>query len=79
MDQDFTIFFASSLMGGGIVISVSSPDNGSAIEFNAGDAIKHGLTDPLKTMNGMTVGQRNRKALHDALDEWLDQRIELAT
>ena len=81
MDQDFTILtgFGSKLIGAGMVVSVSSLDNDSAIEFRAGEAVKHGLTDPLKTTNGMTVGQRNRKALHDALDAWLDQRIESAT
>jgi hypothetical protein len=77
MYQDFTILtgFGSKPIGAGMVVSVSSLENGSALEFKAGDAIKHGLTDPLVTTNGMTVGQMNRKALHDALDAWLDQKI----
>jgi len=30
------------------------------------------LTNPRKTDNGQTVGERNRAALHRRLDAWLD-------
>ena len=80
MDHNFTILdgFQYTSLDGGIVISVSAPNDGSSLEFEAGDSIKRGLTDPQLTINGMTVGQMNRKKLHDELDAWLDSRIELA-
>ena len=42
------------------------------IEFNAEDGFGKLLTNPLKTDNGLTVGERNRAALHRRLDAWLD-------
>jgi len=43
------------------------------IEFST-DSVGFGtlLTNPLKTDNGQTVGERNRAALHRRLDAWLD-------
>jgi hypothetical protein len=43
-----------------------------SIQFIANKGFGKLLTDPLKTDNGQTVGERNRTALHRRLDAWLD-------
>ena len=42
------------------------------IEFSAEEGFGKLLTSPLKTDNGLTVGERNRAALHRRLDAWID-------
>lgn len=42
------------------------------IEFSAEEGFGKLLTNPLKTDNGLTVGERNRVALHRRLDAWID-------
>jgi hypothetical protein len=42
------------------------------IEFSAEEGFAKLLTSPLKTDNGLTVGERNRAALHRRLDAWID-------
>jgi hypothetical protein len=42
------------------------------IEFIAENGFGNLLTNPLKTDNGLTVGERNRAGLHRRLDAWLD-------
>jgi hypothetical protein len=42
------------------------------IEFSSDAGFGDILTNPLKTNNGQTVGERNRSYLHAKLDEWLD-------
>jgi hypothetical protein len=45
------------------------------IEFSS-DGFGRLLTDPLKTDNGQTIGERNRAYLHAKLDAWLDKNFE---
>lgn len=52
--------------------SVAIKVNDQMIQFNADDGFGKLFTNPLKTDNGMTVGERNRAALHRRLDAWLD-------
>jgi hypothetical protein len=42
------------------------------IEFSAEEGFGKLLTSPLKTDNGLTVGERNRATLHRRLDAWID-------
>ena len=58
--------FASPLRYVGIKV------NDQMIQFNADDGFGTLLTNPLKTDNGLTVGERNRVALHRRLDAWMD-------
>ena len=46
------------------------------IEFVCDTGFGNILTNPLKTDNGQTVGERNRAWLHAKLDEWLDGNFE---
>ena len=46
------------------------------IEFSADTGFGNLLTNPLKTDNGQTVGERNRAWLHAQLDAWLDNTFE---
>jgi hypothetical protein len=46
--------------------------NNQCIHFDADNGFGTLMTNPLKTYNGMTVGERNRAALHRRLDAWLD-------
>jgi hypothetical protein len=46
------------------------------IEFSSDTGFGKLLTNPLKTDNGQTVGERNRAWLHAKLDEWLDGNFE---
>ena len=58
--------FASPLCSVGIKMS------DERIEFNAEAGFEKLMTNPLKTVNGLTVGERNRAALHRRLDAWID-------
>jgi len=42
------------------------------IEFSSDNGFGRLLTNPRLTVNGQTVGERNRAELHARLDEWLD-------
>jgi len=42
------------------------------IEFSSDTGFGNLLTNPLKTDNGQTIGERNRAELHARLDAWLD-------
>jgi hypothetical protein len=46
------------------------------IEFVCDTGFGNILTNPLKTDNGQTVGERNRSYLHARLDAWLDKTFE---
>ena len=46
--------------------------NDQSIQFSTKNGFGTLMTNPLKTDNGMTVGERNRAALHRRLDAWLD-------
>ena len=52
------------------MIHMKSSDE--SIEFNAPIGFGDLLTNPRKTDNGQTIGERNRAALHKRLDAWLD-------
>lgn len=46
------------------------------IEFSSDTGFGRLLTNPLKTDNGQTIGERNRAYLHAKLDAWLDKTFE---
>ena len=46
------------------------------IEFSSDTGFGRLLTNPLRTDNGQTVGERNRHWLHAKLDAWLDRTFE---
>jgi hypothetical protein len=46
------------------------------IEFSSDTGFGRLLTNPLKTDNGQTIGERNRIYLHEKLDSWLDKTFE---
>jgi hypothetical protein len=46
------------------------------IEFSSDTGFGRLLTNPLKTDNGQTIGERNRAYLHEKLDAWLDKNFE---
>jgi hypothetical protein len=52
------------------MIGISSSNE--SIEFKTQTGFGKLLTDPRKTDNGQTIGERNRAALHRRLDAWLD-------
>ena len=46
------------------------------VEFSSEHDFTQILTNPLKTDNGKTIGERNREWLHAKLDAWLDKTWE---
>jgi hypothetical protein len=52
------------------VVGIKTSDE--RIEFIAEKGFGKLMTNPLKTDNGLTVGERNRALLHRRLDAWLD-------
>ena len=52
------------------MIGIKSSDK--SIQFKTETGFGKLLTNPIKTDNGLTVGERNRAALHRRLDAWLD-------
>jgi hypothetical protein len=55
-------------------ISIRTTDE--KIEFSSDTAFGRLLTNPLKTVNGQTIGERNRVYLHAQLDAWLDKTFK---
>lgn len=68
IEESFIDGYSTSAGNGHIAIKV----NNQFIQFNADKGFGTLITNPLKTDNGMTVGERNRAALHRRLDAWLD-------
>ena len=52
------------------VVGIKTSDE--RIEFIAEKGFGKLMTNPLKTDNGLTVGERNRALLHRRLDAWID-------
>ena len=52
------------------VVGIKTSDE--RIEFIAEEGFGKLMSNPLKTDNGLTVGERNRALLHRRLDAWLD-------
>ena len=52
------------------VVGIKTSDE--RIEFIAEKGFGKLMNNPLKTDNGLTVGERNRALLHRRLDAWLD-------
>jgi len=46
------------------------------ITFHAGEALASSLTNPLKVTYTATVGDMNRRHLHEKLDAWLDANLK---
>lgn len=57
---------------GSTVCYVGIKTSDERIEFIAEAGFGKLMTNPLKTDNGLTVGERNRAALHRRLDAWID-------
>ena len=54
------------------LIFIGIKSSNERVEFIADKGFGTLLTNPRKTVNGQTVGERNRAALHRRLDAWLD-------
>jgi hypothetical protein len=54
------------------LLMVAIKSSNERIEFSASKGFGSLLTNPRKTDNGQTIGERNRDLLHRRLDEWLD-------
>lgn len=66
-------FFAPKM--GGLSMLVTTQKDMSSIKFQIGEDIKGWLTNPLKLMDGRTIGQANRDSLHERLDALLDSHL----
>lgn len=53
-------------------LAVGIKTSDKRIEFSTEQGFGELLTNPQKTDNGLTVGERNRAALHRRLDAWMD-------
>lgn len=73
-DSDDECFFAPKM--GGLSVVVTTQKDMSAIKFQIGEDIKGWLTNPLKIMDGRTIGQANRDSLHERLDALLDSHLK---
>ena len=60
----------------GLPAAIGVKTSKEQIEFSCDTGFGNILTNPLKTDNGQTVGERNRAWLHAKLDEWLDGNFE---
>ena len=59
----------------GLSVLVTTQKDMSAIKFQIGEDIQGWLTNPLKIVDGRTIGQANRDALHERLDALLDHHL----
>ena len=73
MDEIEEVFVEGFKCAGGIKTS------NQRIEFSASEGFGTWLTNPLKTVDGLTVGECNRASLHRRLDAWLDGTWREAT
>jgi hypothetical protein len=46
------------------------------ITFRAGEALAYSLTNPLKVTRTTTIGDMNRRHLHEKLDAWLNANLQ---
>jgi hypothetical protein len=60
----------------GFSMLVTTQKDMSAIKFQIGEDVKGWLTNPLKIVDGRTIGQANRDALHERLDAFLDHHLK---
>ena len=67
MKEEVLVDGFSELIG---AISIKTSEK--KIEFASDTGFGDLFTNPLRTDNGQTVGERNRAALHARLDAWLD-------
>jgi hypothetical protein len=71
MDEEVLIEGFESRPIGAIGIKITE----ERIEFSSNGSGRL-LTNPLKTDNGQTIGERNRTYLHEKLDAWLDKTFK---
>jgi hypothetical protein len=57
-------------------VTMSIKTRGGEITFIAGENFCYGLTSPIKSGGGITMGDANRQWLHEHLDKWIDDNIE---
>jgi hypothetical protein len=60
----------------GISHSIVFGKDNTYIRFECGDAFKAGLTNPLKLMDGRTIGQAERDGMHEKLDAWIEGNLK---
>ena len=67
-EKDEVLIDGLAMLSGAVGIKTSN----QRIEFSTKIGFGKLFTNPLKTVNGLTVGERNRAALHRRLDAWID-------
>ena len=67
-EKDEVLIDGLAMLSGAVGIKTSD----KRIEFSTETGFGKLLNNPLKTDNGLTVGERNRAALHRRLDAWMD-------
>lgn len=72
-DFDTDSFFSPKLKGVSMVITTKK--DMTKITFETGVGMNEWLTNPLKIMDGRTIGQANRDELHQRLDALLDHHL----
>ena len=61
---------------GGHEYTISTAKDLSYIKFERAEMFKKSMTNPLKIMDGRTVGQANRDHLHEKLDAWINDNLK---
>jgi hypothetical protein len=59
----------------GHAVQIETAKDNKFIRFDAGEAFKESLTNPLKVTHTATIGDMNRRRLHDKLDQWIDANL----
>ena len=59
-----------------ISFNVATAKDLSYLRFERGEGFKLGLNNPLKLMDGRTVGQAERAAMHEKLDAWIEENLK---
>jgi hypothetical protein len=60
----------------GYAVQIETAKDNKYIKFDAGEVFSRSLTDPLKVTYTATVGDMNRRHLHERLDQWIDANLE---
>lgn len=54
---------------------VATAKDFSYLRFTRGDGFKAGLSQSHRIMDGRTVGQAERDAMHEKLDAWIEENL----
>ena len=63
----------------GNAVQIETAKDNKFIKFDAGEAMASSLTNPLKVTYTATVGDMNRRHLHEKLDQWIDANLKEAS